>query len=185
MLQFVGVNELFNRFWWAARLLIWGGIVLILCISVIKYFNFRINQTNSMPKGLYHFNYNLDIKDGSTVLIGQDTSNPVYMTGVARGYDPYNMDLIKKVIGVEGDSVKVLNNTVYVHQKHSDKTYKLPCLDHDNKGRKLGCTTFSGVIPKGNYFVFGESSTSSFDSRYFGMIQQKNIKGDGGLLWGW
>ena len=113
------------------------------------------------------------------------------MMGVHRGYDPFGVDLIKEVIGVEGDRVTVKNHVVTVCQRNplsqnkGKECYKLDCLQHDDKGLPLNCTAFSGVIPEGKVFVYGKSSNLSFDSRYFGLVDKQYIKGVGGLLWQW
>jgi conjugative transfer signal peptidase TraF len=192
--QFVGVPEMLNRLWLAARVFF---LLLIFCFLVaqgIKAMGFRINDTSSMPRGIYHFNTASPtdkIENGSTVLIAQDTTNAVYMMGVHRGYDPFGVDLIKEVIGVEGDRVTVKNHVVTVCQRNplsqnkGRECYKLPCLQRDNKGLPLNCTAFEGIIPEGKVFVYGKSSNLSFDSRYFGLVDKQYIKGVGSLLWQW
>jgi conjugative transfer signal peptidase TraF len=191
---FVGFQTAIKRLWLAGEIFVVLFIFLFASVQGIKYAGFRINMTDSMPKGIYHFNRfspstSHSLKDGSTVLIAQDSSNPVYMMGVERGYDVYGVDLIKKVIGVQGDEVTVDHHTLKVCQgnpKLSDGVcYELPCKSHDNKGLPLNCSKFQGKIPKGKVFVYGESSDLSFDSRYFGLIDRQNIKGIGGLVWQW
>lgn len=189
MLKFIGIQESCNRLWWAGRAFIILLIALFALVYGIKWLGFRLNETDSMPKGIYHFTLlspsNDQLKDNNTVLITQDTNNPMYMLGVQRGYDPYGVDLIKKVIGVQGDHVSVDGNTVKVCQNESGHCYELPCLTQDAQGHDLHCTDFQGVIPKGKVFVYGESSKLSFDSRYFGLIDTKYIQGVGSLWWNW
>ena len=49
-------------------------------------------------------------------------------------------------------------------------------LNTDSKGIPVKDFQFSGVIPQDKYFVIGEN-VNSYDSRYWGFLDKKNIKG--------
>lgn len=46
----------------------------------------------------------------------------------------------------------------------------------DKDGNKVEQFIFNGVIPKDNFFVMG-THPRSFDSRYWGFVDRKDIKG--------
>ncbi|GAV23607.1 signal peptidase I [Carboxydothermus pertinax] len=79
---------------------------------------------------------------------------------------------IKRVIGLPGDTVEIKNNSVYINGKPLKETY-LPkytkTVPHE-KG-----TLFK--VPKDSIFVMGDNRQGSYDSRDWGFVPLKNIKG--------
>ena len=77
--------------------------------------------------------------------------------------------IIKRVIGLPGDTVKYIDNTLYIN----DKIYLEEFLDKDT------LTGYIDVeeIPEGFYYVLGDNREISLDSRKLGLIEEKNIKG--------
>lgn len=81
-----------------------------------------------------------------------------------------NQDVIKRVIGLPGDSIDIRENgTVYLNQKELDEPYTAnPSGDGGNF-----------IVPKGKYFMLGDNRTISQDSRHFEdpYIAQKDMVG--------
>jgi signal peptidase I len=78
-------------------------------------------------------------------------------------------DLIKRVVGLPGDTLESRNGSVYVDGKKLDEPY-LPA----------GVTTESlprQQIPAGRVFVMGDNRSNSSDSRVFGPIDEDTIVG--------
>jgi signal peptidase I len=85
-------------------------------------------------------------------------------------------DLIKRVIGLPGDQLVIKDNAVYVNGDRLDEGY-LPDGTVTKQGR-LDCVDESPcVIPEGSIWVMGDNREHSFDSRYFGPIEQNTIVG--------
>jgi signal peptidase I len=93
-------------------------------------------------------------------------------------YYPLNPDksFVKRVIGEEGDTVRIVDGRVFVNE--------VPILDeyvsddyrgHDDWGPQ--------VIPEGYYFVMGDHRNNSSDSRHWGMVPKRYIIGKVQLRW--
>lgn len=80
--------------------------------------------------------------------------------------------LIKRVIGLPGETISCQNGDIFINGKKIDDKYG------------YGITNdFDPVtIPKNEYFVLGDNRENSKDSRYIGTIKNKNIKGKTNLV---
>lgn len=83
--------------------------------------------------------------------------------------------LIKRVIGIPGDTVVIKNNSVTVSDAADPKGIVLsePYLDPNDLGGPGG--TF--VLGPDNYFVLGDNRKVSYDSRLWGVLPRKDIIG--------
>ena len=89
---------------------------------------------------------------------------------LAREWLPKNIPLLKKIVGVAGDFLCIKQQNVYINKKWIGKVYTT-----DGKGNALPIFSFCGKIPKDNYFMQGIANPHSFDSRYYGLIDQSQI----------
>jgi signal peptidase I len=78
-------------------------------------------------------------------------------------------DLIKRVIGLPGDTVESRDGIVYRNGKALNETYLDKGTTTDNLQRQ--------VIPPGQIFVMGDNRGNSQDSRFFGPINQDLVVG--------
>ena len=90
-------------------------------------------------------------------------------------------DFIKRLAGVEGDSVEITNGTIYVNDKPVtepvfNSNYYYNRGEYGSAGKKI-------VVPKNNYFVLGDNSASSQDSRYWGFVPKSNVLGKAILIY--
>jgi len=90
--------------------------------------------------------------------------------------DPTIKDLIKRVIGLPGETISSRNGQVTINGTPLPESY-LP------KGTVTDCAKFvpdcfpKGPLPKNEYFVMGDNRGGSRDSRYFGAISKGEIVG--------
>lgn len=78
-------------------------------------------------------------------------------------------DLIKRVIGMPGDTVEVRDSTVLIDGDPLDEPYLPEGLDYPDMAPV--------VVPAGEIFVMGDNRPDSRDSRVFGPIPQEDIVG--------
>ncbi len=77
-------------------------------------------------------------------------------------------DLIKRIIGLPGDTVEVREGRVFINQKPLDEPYIAEELNY-----VFGPVT----VPEGYLFVMGDNRNYSFDSHSWGFLPQENVKG--------
>ena len=80
-------------------------------------------------------------------------------------------ELVKRVIGVPGDHLKIKDSKVYINGKLLNEVSYI----HDNYTEG----DIDMVIPKGKVFAMGDNREVSLDSRYkeVGLVDEENIKG--------
>ena len=80
--------------------------------------------------------------------------------------------LIKRIIGLPGESIEYVDNTLYINGEIVDDVALIRTGDftlHELYG--------IDKIPEGYYFVMGDNRTGSSDSRMFGCIPYEKIEG--------
>jgi len=77
---------------------------------------------------------------------------------------------IKRVIGVAGDRVRIVNGQVYVNGEALDEDYVPSDYSDGRSYPEL-------VVPRNSYFVLGDHRTMSSDSREFGPVNDRYIYG--------
>lgn len=92
---------------------------------------------------------------------------------VLKAPDAPDKDYIKRVIGIEGDVVEIKDGKVYVNGSILKEDY----LVNDSYTHVYDESLWE--VPKGHVFVLGDNREegASKDSRYFGCISIKTIKG--------
>ena len=79
--------------------------------------------------------------------------------------------LIKRVIGLPGETIEYKDNQLYVNGKKIK----------DNYGSEK-TEDFKTKVPKDSYYALGDNRTNSRDSRYYGAFHKKKILGKTKLI---
>lgn len=96
-----------------------------------------------------------------------------------------HIDLIKRVIAVAGDTVEVRDKRLYIngeevpdpHASFTD-TRTRDAVPRDHFGPV--------VVPAGKFFVMGDNRDQSYDSRYWGFANERDVKGQATFIyWSW
>jgi len=93
----------------------------------------------------------------------------------------HKKDFIKRLVAVEGETVEIKNGTIYINEKPVLDTvfsqrYYYNFGNYAREGQKI-------LVPKDNYFVLGDNSESSQDSRYWGFVPRQNVIGKAILIY--
>jgi signal peptidase I len=78
-------------------------------------------------------------------------------------------DLVKRVIGLPGDTIEAHDNHVYINGRLLKEPYLPAGTVTDDLPKQ--------VIPANSYFMMGDNRTQSSDSRVFGPIKRSTIIG--------
>ncbi len=116
--------------------------------------------------------------------------------------DDTTMMLVKRLIGMPGDTIQMRNQVVYIDGKRLDEPYvkhtdskdsSYPWMAWQKAYLEPGVdkSTYSPtrdnwgplIIPKDRYFMMGDNRENSFDSRYWGLLPGERLEGRAEFLY--
>ena len=182
-------------------------LFVVLILRSFLYEPFQIPSASMVPT----------LKIGDFILVNKYTYGlrlPVTGTKIlginepSRGdvmvFFPPNDDryFIKRVIGLPGDKVQVVNNALFVNGRKMEQTL-LPQELGEEPGYQVVEENLDGVnhkmrkykfpnqlgrlgnweVPQGHYFMMGDNRDNSSDSRVWGPVPEKNIVGKAVAVW--
>lgn len=83
-----------------------------------------------------------------------------------------NKKLVKRVIGLPGDTVEIKDNTLYINGEIMEEDFE-HLHTKDFSLSEIGYDT----IPEDMYFVLGDNRSNSLDSRFLGLVSKDIIEG--------
>ncbi len=84
-------------------------------------------------------------------------------------------DFIKRLVGLPGETVEIKDRRIYINGKPVIDD-KFAGKDYYNRG-DYGRENQAIVVPDDAYYVLGDNSASSRDSRYWGFVPKKYLLG--------
>ena len=180
---------------------------LLLFIILMSVFRSAIADYNSVPTG----SMLPTIIPGDQIIIDKlayDIKVPFINKSLMRLSEPQRGDIVvfesksadirmvKRVIGLPGDKIEMINNQVIINGKRlvyqlSDKqinsiTEQLPLHPHAillERSQSTPYDSFSSVVvPQDSYLVLGDNRQNSADSRVHGFIPRDEIIGKAGWV---
>lgn len=91
-------------------------------------------------------------------------------------------DFIKRVIGVPGDTVEIRNGDIFINNKKWNPPAEINGNIYYNQDPYAGSGQIL-TIPNESYFVLGDNSISSRDSRYWGFVPKDLLVGKAFVRW--
>lgn len=87
---------------------------------------------------------------------------------------------IKRVVGLPGDRIKIIEGHVYIDGKELNEPYIYDQDTCEDAGPSSLTCTFARefTIPEGMYFMMGDNRNNSDDSRFWGPIPEENFVGE-------
>lgn len=93
-------------------------------------------------------------------------------------------DFVKRLVGLPGESLEIRDGQVYVNGEKLDQPavftrqfyYNREDWQYGKKGEEV-------QVPAGNFFVLGDNSAQSSDSRNWGFVPRRDVIGKAVLIW--
>lgn len=140
--------------------------IIIIFLVVFILFHFIIGVSFVKGKSMYPTLHNNEIAF-YTRIIPRFEQGDVLSVRMPSG-DYY----VKRVVAVGGDTVDIKQGKLYVNGEKMDEHYV-----NGETEKKVGGVEFPYTVEEGKVFVMGDNREESMDSRDFGAVIRKQIKG--------
>ena len=148
-------------------------IYLSIIIAIIVIRTFIVTPVRVSGNSMYP-----TLKNGEIMILNKIT----YKFNDIKRFDIVVVDrdgnkIIKRVVGLPGETLKYENNKLYINDKVIEESY----LKEETEDFNINELEYK-KIPKDCYFVIGDNRDNSKDSRIIGCVTNKEIKGKANLI---
>ena len=158
--------------WLSIKELIIDSLKLIIVVIIILFLIlYVVSVTQVVGSSMYP-----TLEDGEVLILNKFQYR---FFDIKRG-DIVSLDyedtkyLIKRIIGLPGETVKIVDNELYIN----DKIYEEEYLSDDLQYDEFSLTDLGySKIPENMYLVLGDNRENSLDSREIGLIKKEDING--------
>jgi signal peptidase I len=176
---------------------------IVICVIFVLFSRAFVFQQSKIPTGSMEDTLLI----GDYIMVNKFVYSPA-STGLERTLLPFQdvrrgdvivfkypeepeKDYIKRVIGMPGEILEIIDQQVYINGKALKEPYVVHKDPHARPGpgvpRSLlleGRDNFGPeVVPAGAYFAMGDNRDNSKDSRSWGPVPRANIKGRAFMIW--
>lgn len=88
-------------------------------------------------------------------------------------------DFVKRIIGVEGDTIEVRDKVLYLNGRRVNDEHARYIPGYHWEGDNFGPVT----VPKDCYFAMGDNRDNSSDSRFWGFVRTEDLVGKAGIIY--
>jgi len=88
-------------------------------------------------------------------------------------YPNSTKNYVKRLIGLPGDTIEIVDHVVYRNGEALDETYLTPTKNDNRNTANMSAI----VLGDDQYFVMGDNRDNSNDSRYIGTLTRNQIRG--------
>ncbi len=132
----------------------------------------RINLEGSMPQGVYRLEKE-GIGKGDVVMF-RLASRWQQLAWERMYLGERSQSLLKFVCGVPGDKYRIDRQGIRINGTSLPDSAP---LERDSEGRAMPFEIREGTLAQGQFLVISDGKAHGFDSRYFGVVEERDVQG--------
>ena len=151
-------------------------IAVFLAAAVLYFVRPTVVKQSSMEDTFMENDYLLMLRQAYNTKDPERGDIVIFQSGLLNEDTGKSKLLIKRIVGLPGDTIEIKNDQLYLNGKAYREDYLkdgiTPAGENPAEGQSV-------IVPAGKYYVMGDNRLVSVDSRYeaVGFIEREAIKG--------